>query len=92
MDSVKSEPFPPRLITCGLPGALSVIVIEPVFEPEEDGVNVTLIVQLACTAREVPQVLLWVKSPVAAMLVIVRGAEPVLVKTTCCAALAIPTG
>ena len=36
-ESTKSEPFPLRLITCGLAGALSVMVIEPVLAPDPEG-------------------------------------------------------
>jgi hypothetical protein len=42
---------------CGLPAKLSVIVIVPVWVPVDVGLNVTLIVQLAPSATEVPQVL-----------------------------------
>jgi len=91
-ESTKSEPFPLRLITCGLAGALSVIVSEPVLAPDPAGVNVTLIVQLAFTARAEPHVLVCVKSPLATMLAMLSGAEPLLVRTTCCTVLPMPTG
>jgi hypothetical protein len=38
-------PVPVKLAACGLPAALSVIVIAPVRVPGAVGVNVTLIVQ-----------------------------------------------
>jgi len=41
-----ARPVPVRLTDCGLPDALSVIVIAPVRVPEAFGVNVTLMVQL----------------------------------------------
>src|SRR5258705_11485587 len=50
-------PVPVRLTICGLPVASSVIVMVPVRVPVAVGVNVTLIVQLAPAATEVPQVL-----------------------------------
>jgi hypothetical protein len=50
-------PVPLREIDCGLPEALSVIMIVPVRVPAAVGVNVTLIVQLAFTLIEAPQVL-----------------------------------
>jgi hypothetical protein len=46
----KSEPSPPNVTTCGLPGALSVIVSVPVKEPPVTGEKVTLTVQVAPTA------------------------------------------
>ena len=49
--------MPVRLTVCGLPVALSVTVIVPGCVPVAVGVNVTLIVQLAPAATEVPQVL-----------------------------------
>jgi hypothetical protein len=56
------------------------MVIEPVREPVAVGVKVTLRVQLAPAARLGPQVLVWAKSPLAVMLVIVRVALPVLLR------------
>src|ERR1035437_7144152 len=49
-------------------------------------------VQLAPTATEEPQVLVWKKSPVAATWVTVNAAVPLLVSVTCWAALELPTG
>jgi hypothetical protein len=56
-DGPTAVPVPVRLAVCGLPAALSVTVIVPVRVPAAVGVNVTLIVQFALAAREVPQVL-----------------------------------
>ena len=50
-------PVPERLTDCGLPLALSVMVTEAVRLPLAVGVKVTLIVQLAPAATELPQVL-----------------------------------
>lgn len=69
-------PLPVRGTTCGLPSALSVIVTLPVLVPACVGVNVTLMVQLALDAIELPQVLLWAKSPLAAMPLTLKAAEP----------------
>jgi hypothetical protein len=44
------------MTTCGLPPALSVIVIAPLLVPVVVGVNVTLIVQLALIASELGHV------------------------------------
>src|SRR5712692_10181440 len=50
-------PLPLKRIDCGLPGALSLMVTEAVRVPVWVGVKVTLIAQLAPTARLEPQVL-----------------------------------
>ena len=88
---VGAVPVPVRLTVCGLPEALSVMLKVPVRIPEAVGVNVTLMVQLAPTATELPQVSVSVKSPLAEMLVIVRATLPVLDSVTVCAALVVPT-
>lgn len=49
-------PVPVNVTTCGLPPALSVIVIAPLLVPVVVGVNVTLIVQLALIASELGHV------------------------------------
>ena len=70
---------------------MSVTVIVAVRLPEAAGVKVTLIVQLPLAATELPQVLVWAKSPglVPAMvrLDIVKAAVPVLLRVTVCATL-----
>jgi hypothetical protein len=58
------------------------MVIEPLREPVALGVKVTLRVQLAPAARLEPQVLVWAKSPLTVMLVIVRVALPVFFSAT----------
>jgi hypothetical protein len=73
-------PVPVRLTVCVAGLALSVSVIEPLREPVAVGVNVTLIVQEALAATLEPQVLVWEKSPLAAMLVMLRVALPVLLR------------
>jgi hypothetical protein len=50
-------PVPERLTVCGLPVALSVRVTAALRVPLAAGVNLTLIVQLAPPATELPQVL-----------------------------------
>jgi hypothetical protein len=49
-------PVPVRLIVCGLPEAVSAIVIAPVNVPAAAGVNVTLIVQFDPAASVAPHV------------------------------------
>jgi hypothetical protein len=76
----KSEPEPPKETTCGLVGALSVMVKVPVSVPATVGANETLIVQAAPAARLCGQVFVWEKSPVITMLVMVKAAVPLFVR------------
>jgi hypothetical protein len=89
-------PVPERLTDCGLPAASSVIVTAADRDPVAAGLKVTLIVQLALTATELPQLFVWEKSPAAApetvMLVTFKTALPVLVTVIARAALAVLTG
>ena len=65
---------------------MSATEIEPVSAPAAVGLKVTEIVQVAAGATEALQVLVWLKSPVVVViLLIVRGAVPVLVTVTTCA-------
>ena len=84
-------PVPVRATVCGLPVALSVTVIAPVRAPAAVGVKITEMLQVAAAATDAPQVLVWLKSPLAAMLVIESVAVPVLVSVTTWAALEVPT-
>jgi hypothetical protein len=84
-------PVPVRLIDCGLPLALSVILAAPLRVPVAEGLNVMLIVQLALAASVVPHVLVCKKSPLIAMLVMLRVAVPVFLRVTLWAALVVPT-
>jgi len=74
---------PERATACGLPLALSAMVIEAERLPLADGVKVTLMVQLPPAATELPQLLVWVKSlalaPESARLVTLKAALPELV-------------
>lgn len=58
-DIAKSVPVPVSATDCGLAPALSVTVIDPVLAPDDAGENVTLTVQLAPTASDDPQSLVW---------------------------------
>jgi hypothetical protein len=73
-------PLPLSFTVCGLLAALSVNVIVPVLVPAAVGVKVTLTVQLVPPASPLPQALFAAKakSPLAAMLVKVSAALPVL--------------
>src|SRR5260370_354279 len=69
----------------------SVMFRVPVRVPEAVGVKVTLMLQLAPAATELPQVLVSAKSPLAEMLVRLSEALPVFESVTDCAALVVPT-
>jgi len=84
-------PLPLNDTLCGLPLALSVMVIAPLRVPTAVGVNITEIVQLAPTLRLFPQVFVWLKSPLARTLLIVRVVVPELVSVTFWALLLVPT-
>src|SRR5713226_444603 len=70
-------PVPVSATVCGLPPALSVTETAPVREPAAVGVKVAEIVQVPAAASDAPHVLVWLKSPLAAMLVMVSAADPV---------------
>jgi len=86
---------PVRVTACGLPVALSATEIDAVRDPAATGVNVTLIVQFVAAARDVPQLLVCVKSegsnPATVMLVRVKVELPVLLKVTLIGLLLEPT-
>ncbi len=86
----KSSATPDKATLSGLSAALSVIVSLPVRFPPAAGVNVMLMVQLAPAATLLPQVLVWPKSPLAAMLLMLSTPFPVLLRVTLCAALVAP--
>jgi hypothetical protein len=75
-------PVPVRLTDWVAGLALSVMVTAPVLVPVAVGLKVTLSVQLALAARLEPQVLVWEKSPLVVMLVMLRAALPVLLRVT----------
>jgi len=95
MDSDAEMPAPLRVTVCGLPVVLSVMVMAAVRLPAAPGMNLTLMVQLAPAATEVPQVLVWANSlllvPVMAMLETFSAPVPLLVNVTVCAVAATPT-
>lgn len=89
-----ATPTPLRLTDCGLPGASSLMITAPRRTSVVVGVKVTVIEQTAPTATlagDRGQVFVWAKSPVAAMLEIVKGAPPLFASVTVCAALLVPT-
>ena len=79
-------PVPLSATVWGLPAALSVIFTDAVRVPVAEGLKVTLAVQLAPGASELPHVLVRTKSaalgPVTMTLAIFKVALPLLVKVT----------
>jgi hypothetical protein len=84
-------PLPDSEIVVGLFTALLVTVTEPVRAPAAVGVKVTLIVQLAPTARVVPQLFVCAKSPLAVMELIVAELVPLFDSVVDWAAVVEPT-
>jgi hypothetical protein len=78
----KSNPVPVSVIDCGLPGALSVITMEPLRAPLAVGVKVMLSVHVAFNATLVPQLSVSEKSPECAMPEIASAAAPLSVSVT----------
>src|SRR2546427_9096326 len=70
---VELVPVPVRLAVWGLPLALSVMASTPVRDPVTVGLNVTLTEQFPPAATLVPQLFVWAKSPLAAMLEMLRA-------------------
>ena len=81
--------MPLKLIDCGLPAPDEVTVMDPVRVPAALGVNVTVIVQeLFCAKLEV-QSFVWLKSPVAAGMVIQVTAPLFAVCVTVCEVIVV---
>jgi hypothetical protein len=85
---------PVNATVCGLPVALSAMLMAAVREPVAVGLKVTLIVQLASTASDAGQVFVSAKSPefvpVRVIPEIAKAALPPFVKVTVWAALVVP--
>lgn len=85
-------PVPLSITECGLPMALLVTVTELTVLTAEVGVKLTPKLQLAPAATVLPQLLVRLNTLLfLTMLVMVRGALPVLVSVTVLAALVVPT-
>ncbi len=82
-------PVPLKLMVCGLPEPEDVIVIAPVRVPATVGVNVTVTVQVAFCARVAAQLLVWLKSPVAAPITIPLIPPLFAVRVTLCEVLVV---
>lgn len=94
-DTAGNSPVPVSAIDCGEFAALSVMVTAADTAPVAVGAKCPWMVQLAPTATLDPQVLANANDealvPVTAMLMIVNGAVPVLVRVTDFDALSVPT-
>src|SRR5437762_1023990 len=64
---------------------------DPVRLPMADGLKTTLLVHMAPSPSDVPQLLVWLKSPLASSELTVSAAFPLFVSMTACAALEVPT-
>jgi hypothetical protein len=82
---------PLRETVCGLSAALSVNVTVPFTLPVVSGARVTLIAQFAPAASDEPQLLVSAKFALAAILVIVSEAVPVLVRVMSSGSLLVPS-
>lgn len=86
-----SKPVPVRPSTSGLPGAPCVIVTVPPRTPGAVGVKITDTLQLAPAAKEAAHVVVWLKSPDAAIERIETGTAWLLVIVALSAGLGLPT-
>ena len=88
-------PMPVNRILCTLLGALSMKTTAASREPVFVGVKVMKMTQMACPARDEPQLFVCLKSPGSSppiwMDVKLSGMSPVLSRMTVCVALVIPT-
>ena len=82
-------------MVCGLPAALSEILMVAARDPAAVGANLALIEQLLPAVTEPPQVVVSEKSPelapVSVMLLMLRVPFPVLLTVTLWALLVVPT-
>ena len=85
------KPVPLRLTAAGAGLLLLDNASEPVRLPTAAGVKTMLIVQLAPPASDVPQLLVWMKSPVVASDDMESEVFPLLASVTVCPALELPT-
>ena len=94
-EEIPAEPPSPResqllkLIVCGLPAPEDVIVTTPVRAPVAVGVNVTVMVQVLFCARLAAQVVVRLKSPVAAETTMLLTAPLFAVRVTTCEVLVV---
>ena len=84
-------PVPPRGTVCGLPVALSTVVIDPLLKDTAVGLNKRVTVQVAFASRDGGQLCVPLYSPVIEILLISSGNSPVLEMATGWGALVLPT-
>jgi hypothetical protein len=89
--SAIANPVPVSATVWVLGLALSERVRLPVRAPLAVGLNVTLMVQAAPAARDLPQVFVWEKSPLVVMLEMASASALVLVRVTACGTLLVLT-
>ena len=83
-------PAPLTVMMWGLPAALSASVIWSVLTPVEVGEKVIWMAQVPPAAGTVePQLLVWLKFPVAVMLLISKGKLPGFMRATLCGLLVL---
>jgi hypothetical protein len=88
------KPVPDNTTVCGLPAALSVTFKSALRAPVTDGLNVTLIVQLALAASELKPVLVCAKSPgsiPASVMLVVIADVPTFFSVAVMTELVVPT-
>jgi hypothetical protein len=85
-------PVPVRAMVCGLPVALSVMVAEPVRVPTVVGLNQIMIVQLPPASTLVPQLVAWLKSPLATIPARCNGPTPTFERIAVWGLLVVSTG
>ncbi len=88
---VVRAPVPLKFAVCGLSVPLSVMVTVPVRLPVNVGLKVTLIRHADATLSEVPQLFVWAKSPLVAMLEMVKVDPVELAKVREITPLVVPT-
>lgn len=85
-------PVPESEILGAVPEMLLFSMTLPLRLPRAVGLKVTLTVQTAPGGKALPQLLVWLKSPVTVIPLIETVALPVLVKVTFRVELEVPTG
>jgi hypothetical protein len=89
--ATRAIPVPLRLIICGLFFASSVIAISPLRVPIEEGLKLTLIVQLVGPRLPLHLLVARMKSPPTATFVTFRFLNRLLTRMAFCAGLVVPT-
>lgn len=91
-DAKGACPVPDRFTTGAGDVKFPCSVVVPVLNPRAVGVKLTLTEQLALTARDVPQLLVWAKSPLITTPVIASAESPELVNVMVWVELVVLSG